>query len=61
MYNRGVYCNACWERMPVSWRSRNGRKDAHNVDNDLRREVKERDAIYGNDEPASGGAAQGID
>lgn len=59
-YNAGDYCNACWNKMSVKLRRKNGKRDAYNPEPDLRREVRERDAIY-DDRQASSGAAPGID
>lgn len=46
--------------MSVKLRRKNGKRDAYNPEPDLRREVRERDAIY-DDRQASSGAAPGID
>jgi len=61
VYNRGDYCNQCWGRQSIPWRRKYGKNDAYSPDQDLRREVKERDAIYDDNQSASGDPEKGID
>ena len=60
-YNMGDYCNPCWNSMSITWRKKHGKKDAYSPEQELRREVREREAIYNDDGPASGDPAAGID
>lgn len=47
--------------MSITWRKKHGKKDAYSPEQELRREVREREAIYNDDGPASGDPAAGID